>query len=121
MSANVEGRRQKDEGRALNLDSEKLALARKTIRHVLGAICEDPRKFWLLGNGTESYALLTECHAFLSGQSRGDVRHNFKPEEKGYRRFCLEQERRERLLRICEERGITADLLEENYSWRAKK
>jgi len=38
---------------------EQFDLAKSAIHHVLNAIADDPRKYWLMGNGTGSWAKLT--------------------------------------------------------------
>lgn len=55
--------------------------ADKAIAHVLQRICEDSRVGWYLGQGTESFMLLTEALARLRGYSDVQaVREAFAPE-----------------------------------------
>jgi len=64
-----------------------LELAKSAIGHALFAICDDPRKYWLLGNGTETYARLTAAHAALNGVDVERVRASFQPNRAKYQAF----------------------------------
>lgn len=72
-------------------------VARKPIRHALTAICDDPRKYWLLGNGTQTYALLTEAHAALNQLPIDEVRQTFVPDRRRYEAHCHDLKELERL------------------------
>lgn len=85
---------------------ETIAAAKSAIAHVLNAIADDPAKFWLMGAGTQSYALLTDAHAALTGTPEGEVRQRFRPEPRRYEAYCKEREERDRLVRHCRDHGI---------------
>lgn len=87
---------------------DALALAKAAISHVLNAICDDPRKFYLMGWGTGSYAKLTEAHAALHGLPLEEIRKNFVPDEAPYKRYCERIQEEDRLLTHCHENGIEA-------------
>lgn len=55
--------------------------AKRAIAHTLQAIADDPRKYDLMGLGTQSYALLTEAAATLWDQPVDDVRRRFIPKQ----------------------------------------
>jgi len=82
-------------------------LAKSAIAHVLHAIADDPRKYWLMGNGTESWSKLTEAAAAIWDQPVIKIRKDFVPPKEKYDRHCKEVEANERLLTYCREHGIT--------------
>lgn len=86
---------------------EELKLAKAAISHVLNALADDPRKYWLMGNGTESYAKLTTAAAVLWKTPVEKIRKDFQPEKAKHERYCEEVEANERLLRYCRDRNIT--------------
>lgn len=88
---------------------EQLKLCKSAIHRVLNAIADDPRKYWLMGNGTESWAQLTTAAAALWNEPVEKIRADFQPPPNAYDRFCKEQEQNERLLTHCREKGITAE------------
>lgn len=92
----------------MKTEAEQLTLAKDAVHHVLNAIADDPRKYWLMGNGTESYAKLTAAAAALWDRPLANVRENFQPLKEPYDRWCAEREAHERLLTYCRENGITA-------------
>lgn len=57
------------------------AQAMKAIRHALGRIKEDPAVGYYLGLGTETFALLTEAYAALSGNKVRAVREYYTPRD----------------------------------------
>lgn len=69
-------------------DVEKLKLAMAATRHALNAICDDPRKFYLVGNGSGTWETLTAAHAALFGVNVEEVRKNFVPDRDKYERYC---------------------------------
>lgn len=81
----------------MNTTPETVELAKIAIGWTLNAICDDPRKYWLLGNGTESYARLTAAHAALHGMDVDVVRKSFVPNTKAYGRFLVERNEAERM------------------------
>lgn len=93
----------------MKTDAEKLILAGAAIHHALNTICNDPAKFWLLGNGTETYARLTEAHATIQGLDIATVRSVFKPSADRYERYCDQLEKDGELLIYCREHGITGE------------
>jgi hypothetical protein len=74
---------------------------------VLGAICDDPRKYWLLGDGTESWAQLTQAHAALHDIPVAKVRQDFQPNPVSYGQYCEQLKEERALLEYCREKGIT--------------
>jgi len=85
---------------------ESLRLAKEATRHLLNAICDDPRKYWLMGVGTESWVKLTAAHAALWELDVAEVRKNFQPDKKHYQQYCEEREAHQKLLTHCRENGI---------------
>lgn len=77
-----------------------IEVARKAIRHALDAICYDPRKYWLMGSGTQTYALLTEAHASLNQLPIEQVRETFVPDRRKYNAYCDELKEMERLQQL---------------------
>lgn len=86
---------------------DELKLAKAAISHVLNAIADDPRKYWLMGNGTGSYAKLTEAAAVLWKTPVEKIRADFRPNKVEYTRYCDELEANEKLLRYCRDRKIS--------------
>lgn len=86
---------------------DALKLAKDAISHALNAICDDPRKFYLVGWGTGTYAKLTEALAALHGLDVETVRENFVPDKEPYDRYCQRIEAEEKLLTHCRENHIT--------------
>ena len=75
----------------LLIDAEgyKIKKAKDAIHHTLTAICDDPRKFYLMGYGTGSYDKLTDAHATLWEVDVEKVRKQAKPRnEEAYRAYC---------------------------------
>ncbi len=60
---------------------EPLEQARKAIRHILRRIKDDPFVAWYLGVGTESFELLVEAFATLTGDEKLDILERFLPVE----------------------------------------
>ena len=91
------------------LAKDQLVIASGAIAHTLGAICSDPRKFYLMGgrfNG--SFERLTEAYAKLNGLDEETVFEKFEPHDPAaYDRYCAQREADERLLTYCRENGIT--------------
>jgi len=56
---------------------EKQAL--KAIAHILTHIHRDEYVGWYLGLGTQSFALLTEAYATMTGEPVDKIRKHFKP------------------------------------------
>lgn len=69
---------------------------KKAILHTLHTICDDHRKWYLLGYGTQTYELLTTAVSRLNGKSMAEVRKHFSPrhpappEPKGGRFICTD-------------------------------
>lgn len=60
-----------------NLPAEKQA--EKAIAHTLRNIAERPGVAWYLGHGTQTYALLTESLATLSGKGMDEIKSIYPP------------------------------------------
>jgi len=86
---------------------EKLALCKAAISHVICAIADSPRKYWLMGNGTGSWEKLTTAAAALWDKPVDKIRADFQPLEHEYRRYCEQLKNDEKLLEYCRENGIT--------------
>jgi hypothetical protein len=85
-----------------------LAKAKGAIAHALNAICDDPKKYWLLGSGTETWERLTEAHALLWAINVEQVRKEFQPDPGRYKHYEEERERDRRLLDYCRDNHIKA-------------
>jgi hypothetical protein len=88
---------------------EQFKLAKAAIHHVLNAIADDPRKYWLMGNGTGSWEKLTTAAAAIWNKPVEKIRSDFQPRKAEYERYCAELEASEKLLRHCRENGIMAE------------
>lgn len=93
-------------GKALKIQ-EAHELAKAAISRVINAIAYDPRKYWLMGEGTESWAQLTTAAAAIWGIPVEQVRKDFAPDKEKYDSYCAQQEADERLLHYCRQKGIT--------------
>lgn len=87
-------------------ESEQLKLAKAAIHHVLNAIADDPRKYWLMGYGTGSWEKLTVAAAAIWNQPVDKIRADFRPNKVEYTRYCAEVEDNERLLSYCRENNV---------------
>jgi hypothetical protein len=85
------------------MELRNLELARAAISHVLNAIAYDPRKYWLLGVGTESYAKLTTAGAALFDQPLEKVRESCRPDPTDYQAYLDQRKEEERLIEIGRE------------------
>lgn len=85
-----------------------LAACQQAINHVLNAIAEDPRKFWLMGDMTGSYEKLTFAASLLWERDQDVIKGEFRPEEKKWERYCAEKDQQDRLLTHCRDHDITA-------------
>lgn len=68
---------------------DQLAIA---FRKTLDRIREEPEVGWLLGLGTETFALLTEAYANHTGESVNTVRQYFQPKNPRKPAPCIEPE-----------------------------
>ncbi len=77
------------------------------VTHVLSAICDDARKFWLMGHGTGSRDKLLKAWAALHGKTyeEADAYWVFYDADK-FKRYVEELELMERLLRDYREGRI---------------
>jgi len=91
------------------MTEEQAGLAKDAIRHVLNAIANDPRKFWLMGDMTGSYEKLTAAAAALWGCTQDEVKADFRPKRQEWDRYCAQKDEDDRLLMYCRERGIVAN------------
>jgi len=85
----------------------KIKPCNAAIHHVLDAIAYDPRKYWLMGELTESWARLTAAGAALWGKSVEEIKQEFQPDKAKFDRYCAEVEANDKLLTYCREKGIT--------------
>ncbi len=69
----------------------------EAILHVLRFLASDPRVYYWLGEGTQSYALLTEALAASSGLELSHIRKTFKPDKKAFAEFEEEKNQMEAL------------------------
>jgi Lar family restriction alleviation protein len=53
--------------------------AEKAIAHTLQNICDRPGVAWYLGHGTQTYELLTEALATLSGKGMDEIQSIYQP------------------------------------------
>ena len=95
-------------------DAEKIKLAKAATHHALNAICDDPRKFWLIGGPTGTWEKLTEAHAALFEIDVENVRAEFLARKEQYEAYCDEKEENDELLEYCRDHGITLAFLREN-------
>ena len=51
----------------------------QAITHTLTTIRDNPNAAWYLGVGTQTWALLTEAYATLTGRDVAEVRRLFRP------------------------------------------
>jgi UDP-2,3-diacylglucosamine pyrophosphatase LpxH len=84
------------------------AAANAAISHFLKVIAEDPEKFFLMGDGTESWAKLTDAASALWGIPVEEIRGDFRPSLSRCEKYRVKRESDEALLRHCRRRGITA-------------
>ena len=59
----------------LSRDNQSL----QAITHTLTTIRDNPNVAWFLGVGTQTWALLTEAYATLTGRDVAEVRRLFRP------------------------------------------
>ncbi len=85
----------------------KFELAKAAVCHVLNAIAEDPRKFWLMGDFTGSYDKLTAAAAAIWEMPVEEVRQSYRPADHEWRGYLEEKEAVERLVEYCRDNGIT--------------
>lgn len=87
---------------------DQFKLLKAAVAHVLNALADDPRKFWLMGDMTGSYEKLTAAAAAVWGIPQEQVQNDFRPRSDVWARYLKEKEAEERLLTHCRENGITA-------------
>lgn len=93
--------------KSTELTTEQSQACKDAVLHVLRVICDDPRKFYLMGDMTGAYEKLTLAAALVWGEPVDDIRKNFRPESREWERYCEERKTQERLLRYCQDNGIT--------------
>lgn len=86
---------------------ETIKACKDAIHHVLNAIADDPRKFWLMGDMTGSYEKLIEAAAAIWNMPADKLKADFRPRKDEWERYLARREDEERLLRYCEDNGIT--------------
>lgn len=79
-------------------DDDKLDLAKKAVFHVLDAIECDPRKYWLMGEGTGCFDTLTAAAAAFWGENQDNVKKRFQPDKDKYAQYLRELEENRKLL-----------------------
>lgn len=82
---------------------------KSAVLHTLEALRTDSRKFWLMGEGTETFEKLTAAAALIYDEPQAKVKKFFRPHKGEYERYCAEIEENDRLLRLCRERGIAVE------------
>lgn len=82
-------------------------LAKAAVKHVLNAIADDPRKFWLMGDMTGSYEKLIAAASAIWNEPVEKLKADFRPRKEEWERYLARREDEERLLRYCEDNGIT--------------
>ena len=87
--------------------SAQYELAKSAVHHVLNAIADDPRKFWLMGNGTGSWEKLTIAAAAIWNRPVEEIRKEYQPREDQYRNYCALKENEERLVTYCRDNDVT--------------
>lgn len=90
-------------------NDKRSRLAKAAISHVLNAIADDPRKFWLMGDMTGSQEKLTAAAAALWNEPQEKIKANFRPRKDKWEHYLEEREADEKLLQYCRERGIKAE------------
>lgn len=96
----------KTETPAATETENQLALAKSAIHHVLNALCDDPAKYWLMGNGTGSWEKLTTAAAAIYGRTKEEIAARFTPEKHRFDAYCQQHEADLELLRYCQDNGI---------------
>jgi hypothetical protein len=86
-------------------DAQKRTKSEKAVVHVLRALVDDPRKFDLLGHGTESWNLLSQAFAEVMDLDPAEVK-GWGPEGGRWERYLEERERNQRVIDQAEEYGI---------------
>lgn len=86
--------------------ADQLRLAKSAIMHVLSAIRDDPRKYWLMGAYTASWDKLTTAAAALWDEPMESVLNRFLPDPVDYEAYQRQKEYEGRLLRYCREHDI---------------
>ena len=97
----------------MKTEQEKLALARKAVFHVLDAIQYDPRKFWLMGDGTGSFDALTAAAAAFWNKDQEEVKKQFRPDVDKYERYVKELRDQEKILEGKTEEIAAASIVDE--------
>lgn len=87
----------------------QLHLAKAAVKHVLNALADDPRKFWLMGDMTGSYEKLIEAAAAIWNMPAEKLKADFRPRKDEWERYCEQREADEKLLTHCREYGIKAE------------
>lgn len=88
-------------------EQEQLRLAKAAIYRVLNVIANDPRKFWFMGDGTESYERLTAAASALENIPVEKIKADFRPKAADFERYCRHREIDERFLSLCRSRVPT--------------
>lgn len=98
----------------MNSPTQKLAKA--AIYHVLNALANDPRKFWLMGDLTGSYEKLTLAHAAICRVKVSKIRETFRPDKEKWERYVEEKEHDDKLLSdVKEKRDVTVHCTGPDY------
>lgn len=106
----------------MKTQAEQLQLAKAAIQHVLNAIADDPRKYWLMGELTGSWEKLTTAAAAIWNKPIDEIKESFRPEKDKYQLYCARVEALDRMPDILKEAlaqtGCDGDLC--LYRWHEK-
>ena len=92
----------------------ELIAAGEAIAHVLNTICDDPKKFYLLGTGTESYRRLTDAHAQIHRLHVEEVRQDFAPNPERYASYLASLESEKQIHDALQKRVAVLDWIKAN-------
>lgn len=94
---------------SLPIDVQTHEACKAAVLHTLDALRNDPRKFWLMGDGTETFEKLTTAAALIYGKPQDEVKAAFRPRVDEWKRYCAALNEDRKLLTHCRERGIRAE------------
>ena len=83
----------------VEIDVDLLTDTKRAIHHLLDAIVYDPRKYDLLGPGTESWSKLTRLAARLWGKDQDEIVSCYAPDERKLLRHRRREEAQQTVLR----------------------
>ena len=103
----------KKEARVSEMTAEAAKSAKDAVRHVLNAIADDPRKYWLMGPMSGSYEKLTKAASEIWSQPVEKIQSDFQPRKEQWEAYLAEKEEQEKILEFCQENGITSQNIKE--------